>query len=216
MPPTVPVPGARGRRVIEPPTTAVPCTSSGHMTASLQEEPGHEEDVVVLGELQAGGLGAGGVGRVDRREHGLDLAAVDAAVGVDVGHERLVDRYVRAEVVVEPDRLERLGVDVGDADLDGVVGDAGGVAGERLVHHVGLRSFGVDWCIGAVRCFGALGLRVGDRVGRLGVGRCFGTGSGLLGGGGRVGCVVVAARRAGCEQPDGDQARTGQDGPPRA
>ena len=82
------------------------------------------EDVLVLGELEARCLGRGRAGRVDRGEHRLELAAVDAAVGVDVVDQRLVRGLVVAEVVVEADASQRLGVDVGDADLDRVVGDA--------------------------------------------------------------------------------------------
>ena len=89
-----------------------------------EEEAGDDEDVLVLGELDALGLARRGDRRVDRREDRLDLAAVDAAVGVDVVEQGLVDGPVVAEVEVEARRDQRLHVDEGDPDLDRVIGDA--------------------------------------------------------------------------------------------
>ena len=67
----------------------------------VEEEADDDEDVLVLGQLDALLLGRRRVGRVDRGEDRLDLAAVDAAVGVDLVEQGLVARLVLAEVVVE-------------------------------------------------------------------------------------------------------------------
>ena len=99
----------------------------------VQEEPGDEEDVVVFGELDARGVGRRGPGRVDRREDELELPPVDAAVGVDVIGQRLIGGLVVAQVEVEADCGQRRRVDVVDADLDRVVGDAGRRPGDLLL-----------------------------------------------------------------------------------
>ena len=97
-----------------------------------QEEAGDGEDLVVLGELEARLLRALGADGVDRREDRFDLAAVDATPGVDVV-DHGVERGLVVTVVDAGDVRDRLEVDVADAQLDRVVGDA-----RRLGHLRGI------------------------------------------------------------------------------
>ena len=87
--------------VISPPTTAVAWVVDRAEHRVGEEEADDDEHVLVLGQLDALRLGRRRAGRVDRGEDRLELAAVDAAVGVDVVEQRLVHGLVVAEVVVE-------------------------------------------------------------------------------------------------------------------
>ena len=88
------------------------------VAGEVDEVPEHREDLVVLGELRAqrDAPAALPIGQ-KRVEHGDDLAAVDAALVVDVVDVRLV-----VLVLVDADRVDELldavEVDERDADLD--------------------------------------------------------------------------------------------------
>ena len=88
-----------------------------------EEEAHGDEDVLVLGQADTGLLGRRRTVRVDGSEHRLDLSAVDPTVLVDLIEQGVVAALDVTEVELEADGLERLDVDIGDTDLDGVVGD---------------------------------------------------------------------------------------------
>ena len=84
------------------------------------EEPNCGEDLLVLGQLHTRFLRGRGADRVDRREDGHDLAAVDAALLVQLVDDRVVGGLVVAVADVG-DVADRIEVDVGDAELDVVL-----------------------------------------------------------------------------------------------
>ena len=84
----------------------------------------HGEDLVVLGEGQARASSVLGLGCLVAVVDGLDPAAVDAAAGVEVGDEGLVDALLVAPAGDAELLGEEAEVEVGDPDGDGVGGDA--------------------------------------------------------------------------------------------
>ena len=87
----------------------------------VEEEAHDREHLLVLGELQARFLRRRGAERVDLGERRNELAAADAATLVEVVDHGVVALLVVAvtDVGDTPDRLE---VDVGDTELDLVLG----------------------------------------------------------------------------------------------
>ena len=79
---------ARRSGDIEPPMTAVSWVSSGQQHVVVLEEPQHHEDVLVLGELHARGLGRF-VPTGDRDDDRLDVRPLMPPLGVDVVDHRL-------------------------------------------------------------------------------------------------------------------------------
>ena len=84
------------------------------------EEPDRGEDLLVLRQLHARLLRGRSADRVDRREDGHELAAVDATLLVQLVDDRVVRGLVVAVADVG-DVADRVEVDVGDAELDVVL-----------------------------------------------------------------------------------------------